>query len=84
MSAKPSKERGFADFTAAPMLRALQTAEIIGRVLSLPPHIYVGLHEWDGIWGGQRRQVWRHTPRSYPNANERDLPECGPAERCHG
>ena len=34
----------------SPMLRALQTAEIIGGMLSLAPHIYIGLHEWDGIW----------------------------------
>ena len=34
----------------SPMLRALQTTEIIGSMLSLDPHIYIGLHEWDGIW----------------------------------
>ena len=28
----------------SPMLRALQTAEIIGGILSLAPHIYIGLH----------------------------------------
>ena len=44
------KEKGIRRLYCSPMLRALQTAEIIGRVLSLPPHVYVGLHEWDGIW----------------------------------
>ena len=34
----------------SPMLRALQMAEIIGGILSLAPHVYIGLHEWDGIW----------------------------------
>ena len=44
------KEKGIHRIYCSPMLRALQTAEIIGRILSLPPHVYVGLHEWDGIW----------------------------------
>ena len=34
----------------SPMLRALQTAKIIGGILSLAPHVYIGLHGWDGIW----------------------------------
>ena len=44
------KAKGIHRLYCSPMLRALQTAEIIGRILSLPPHVYVGLHEWDGIW----------------------------------
>ena len=47
---KALKEKGIHRIYCSPMLRALQTAEIIGRILSLPPHVYVGLHEWDGIW----------------------------------
>ena len=47
---KALKEKGIRRLYCSPMLRALQTAEIIGRILSLPPHVYVGLHEWDGIW----------------------------------
>ena len=34
----------------SPMLRALQTATIIGEFLDLAPHVFVGLHEWGGIW----------------------------------
>ena len=47
---KALQEKGIRRLYCSPMLRALQTAEIIGRMLSLPPHVYVGLHEWDGIW----------------------------------
>ena len=47
---KALKAKGIHRLYCSPMLRALQTAEIIGRILSLPPHVYVGLHEWDGIW----------------------------------
>ena len=34
----------------SPMLRTLQTAQIISEILDLPPHVFVGLHEWGGIW----------------------------------
>ncbi|MDE0300760.1 MAG: histidine phosphatase family protein [Candidatus Poribacteria bacterium] len=44
------KGKGIRRLYCSPMLRALQTAEIVGRMLSLPPHVCVGLHEWDGIW----------------------------------
>ena len=47
---KALQDKGIHRLYCSPMLRALQTAEIIGRMLSLPPHVYVGLHEWDGIW----------------------------------
>ena len=47
---KALREKQIHRLYCSPMLRALQTAEIIGRTLSLPPHVYVGLHEWDGIW----------------------------------
>ena len=32
------------------MLRTLQTAQIIGGILDLAPHVFVGLHEWAGVW----------------------------------
>lgn len=41
------------DFTrlyCSPMLRALETAEPIGRALGLSPHIWVDLHEHGGIF----------------------------------
>ena len=47
---KALREKGIRRLYCSPMLRALQTAEILGRILTLPPHVYVGLHEWDGIW----------------------------------
>ena len=33
-----------------PMLRTLQTARIIGPLLGLSPQVFVGLHEWGGVW----------------------------------
>jgi broad specificity phosphatase PhoE len=47
---KALQREGISRLYCSPMLRALQTAEIIGGILSLAPHIYIGLHEWDGIW----------------------------------
>ena len=47
---KALQEKKIRRLYCSPMLRTLQTAEIIGRVLELSPHVYVGLHEWDGIW----------------------------------
>ena len=44
------QSEGISRLYCSPMLRALQTAEIIGGILSLAPHVYIGLHEWDGIW----------------------------------
>ena len=32
------------------MLRAVQTAAIVGGHLELPPHVFVRIHEWGGIW----------------------------------
>ncbi len=32
------------------MLRAVQTAAIVGARLELAPHVFVGIHEWGGIW----------------------------------
>lgn len=47
---KALQGEGISRLYCSPMLRALQTAEIIGGLLSLAPHVYTGLHEWDGIW----------------------------------
>ena len=47
---KALQREGISLLYCSPMLRALQTAEIIGGILSLAPHVYTGLHEWDGIW----------------------------------
>ena len=47
---KALQREGISRLYCSPMLRALQTAAIIGNILSLAPHIYIGLHEWDGIW----------------------------------
>ena len=35
------------------MLRALQTAAIVGNHLELAPHIFVDIHEWGGVWEDQ-------------------------------
>ena len=40
------RHEGIARLYCGPMLRTLQTAQIIGTVLDLSPHVFVGLHEW--------------------------------------
>ena len=44
------KDEGITRLYCSPMLRTLQTAQIIGDIIDLPLHIFVGLHEWGGIW----------------------------------
>ena len=44
------KDEGVTQLYCSPMLRTLQTAQIIGDILDLPLHVFVGLHEWGGIW----------------------------------
>ena len=42
--------KGIVKFYCSPMLRALQTAQIMSGPLGLPPHVFVGVHEWYGVW----------------------------------
>ena len=49
---KALREKGIRRLYCSPMLRTLQTATIIGEHLDLHPHVFVGLHEWGGVWGG--------------------------------
>ena len=44
------KDEGITRLYSSPMLRTLQTAQIISNIIDLPPHVFVGLHEWGGIW----------------------------------
>ena len=44
------KDEGITRLYCSPMLRTLQTAQIISDIIDLPPHVFVGLHEWGGIW----------------------------------
>ena len=44
------KAEGIARLYCSPMLRAVQTAQIISDIIDLAPHVFVGLHEWGGIW----------------------------------
>ena len=44
------KGEGIARLYCGPMLRTLQTARIVGGILDLAPHVFVGLHEYDGVW----------------------------------
>ena len=43
-------EEGITRLYCGPMLRTLQTAQIIGAALDLSPHVFVALHEWGGVW----------------------------------
>ena len=44
------RDEGIATLYCGPMLRTLQTAQIIGTLLDLSPQVFVGLHEWGGVW----------------------------------
>ena len=44
------RDEGITTLYCGPMLRTLQTAQIVGAVLDLSPHVFVGLHEWGGVW----------------------------------
>ena len=44
------KDEGITRLYCSPMLRTLQTAQMVSDSLDLPPHVFVGLHEWGGIW----------------------------------
>ena len=44
------KNLGITRLYCSAMLRAVQTAAIVGEHLELAPHIFVGIHEWGGLW----------------------------------
>ena len=44
------RDEGITTLYCGPMLRTLQTARIIGALLDLSPQVFVGLHEWGGVW----------------------------------
>ena len=44
------KDEAITRLYCSPMLRTLQTAQAISEIIDLPPHVFVGLHEWGGIW----------------------------------
>ena len=44
------RDEGITRLYCGPMLRTLHTAQIIGTLLDLSPHVFVGLHEWGGVW----------------------------------
>ena len=43
------KDEGISRLYCSPMLRCLQTTQMIIDNINLPPHVFVGLHEWGGI-----------------------------------
>ena len=44
------RDEGVTRLYCGPMLRTLQTAQTVGAMLDLSPHVFVGLHEWGGVW----------------------------------
>ena len=44
------RDLGITRLYCSAMLRAVQTAAIVGEHLELAPHVFVGIHEWGGIW----------------------------------
>lgn len=43
------KDEGITRLYCSPMLRTLQTTQMITDSIDLPPHVFVGLHEWGAI-----------------------------------
>ena len=43
------KDEGITRLYCSPMLRTLQTTQMIRDSIDLPPHVFVGLHEWGAI-----------------------------------
>ena len=54
-------EKGITWLYCSPMLRALQSAQIIGDILNLRANVFIGLHEWGGLSdeneAGQRTEI---------------------------
>ena len=50
LAAESLKDEGITRINCGPMLRTMQTAQIIGGILDLSPYVFVGLHEWGGVW----------------------------------
>ena len=44
------------------MLRAVQTAAIVGERMRLAPHVFVGIHEWGGVWEDRDDGGWKQLP----------------------
>ncbi|MDE0297280.1 MAG: histidine phosphatase family protein [Candidatus Poribacteria bacterium] len=44
------KDLGITRLYCSAMLRAVQTAAFVSKHLELAPHVFVGIHEWGGIW----------------------------------
>ena len=63
------KDEGITRLYSSPMLRTLQTAQIVSDIIDLPPHIFVGLHEWGGIWEARGDGTARTTTRIKPGWN---------------
>ena len=55
------RDLGITRLYCSAMLRAVQTAAIVGEHLELAPHVFVGIHESGGIWedrvDGSREQL---------------------------
>ena len=49
-SGRALKNLGVTCLYCSAMLRAVQTATIVGEHLRHAPHVFVGIHEWGGVW----------------------------------
>ncbi len=73
----PVNAMGIARLYCSAMMRALQTAQIIGRALGLRPHVWVDVHEEGGMWLNH----WEPEGiRGYPGMTQAEIterfPEC--------
>ncbi len=56
------KDQGITRLYCSPMLRTLQTAQIISDIIDLSPHVFVGLHEWGGVWEPRGDEITSQLP----------------------
>lgn len=74
-STAPGPGFGITRLYCSPMLRALQTAQPVGRALGLAPEVWVEIHECGGVWvdHGDNGGIF-----GYPGIRRRELQEAFP------
>ena len=77
------RDEGITTLYCGPMLRTLQTAQIIGTLLDLSPACVRGTSRVGWRVGTARRRQQRAAPRTDPKRNERDVSRLRAARRRH-
>ena len=65
-----AREHPITALYVSPMLRALQTAEPIGRALGVTPHVWVDIHEHGGLFSGNPE---KNDVEGFPGLNRGEM-----------